>query len=147
MTMRPALSTLEKRQHLRYPALDGMIVALNPKAEILGQMIDIGLGGLSFRYIDPEVETPPSNELLIVLNKPRFFIENIPYRKVTDQELPNEFIFSAVSVRKMGVKFGDLSPTQRTQIEDLILYCSIINSSVKRQLDAAEKSREMIHQL
>ena len=137
----------EKRQHMRYPALDGAIVALNPKAEILGQIIDIGLGGLSFRYIDTEVETPTSKELLILLNKPRFFLENLPYRTVTDKELPNEFIFSAVSVRRMGVEFGDLSDAQRTQLEDFILYCSISNSSVKRQLDAAGESLEMIRRL
>ena len=142
--MLPAAATLERRQYARYPALDGIIVALNPNADILGQMIDIGLGGLSFRYIETEIETPPSKELLILLNRPRFYLENIPYRTVTDQELPNEFIISAVSVRRMGVEFGNLTPAQRTQIEDLILYCSILNSSIKRQLDAAEKSREMI---
>lgn len=145
--MLPAMSTLEKRRYQRYPALDGVIVALNPKAEILGQMIDIGLGGLSFRYIDTDVETPPSKDLLILLNKPRFYLENLPYRAVTDYELPNEFIFSAVSVRRMGVEFGNLTSAQRTQLEDFILYCSIINSSVKRKLDAAGKSREMIRQL
>ena len=142
-----AVSSHEKRQHMRYPALDGAIVALNPKAEILGQIIDIGLGGLSFRYIDTEVESPPSEELLILQNKPRFFLENIPYRTVTDKELPNEFIFSAVSVRRMGVEFGNLTDTQRTQLEDFILYCSISNSSVKRQLDAAGESLEMIRRL
>ena len=145
--MLPAMSTLEKRRFLRYPALDGVIVALNPKAEILGQMIDIGMGGLSFRYIDPEVEPPPSNELLILLNKPRFYLENLAFRTVTDCELPNEYIFSAVSVRRMGVEFGSLTPAQRTQLEDFILYCSIINSSVKRQIDAAGKSLELIRHL
>jgi hypothetical protein len=145
--MLPAMSTLEKRRHLRYPALDGVIVALNPKAEILGQMIDIGLGGLSFRYIDTEVEAPPSNELLILLNKPRFYLQNLPFRTVTDQELPNEFIFSAVSVRRMGVAFGPLTSAQRTQLEDFILYCSIINSPLKRQIDAAGESRELIRRL
>lgn len=145
--MLPAMSTHERRRHLRYPALDGVIVALNPKADILGQMIDIGLGGLSFRYIDAEVETTPSNQLLILLNKPRFYLENIPYRTVADHELPNEFIFSAVSVRRMGVEFGDLTSAQRTQLEDFILYCSIINSSIKRQLDATGESLEMIRRL
>ena len=47
----------------------------------------------------------------------------------------------------MGVEFGDLTPAQRTQLEDFILYCSIINSSVKRQLDATGESLEMIRRL
>ena len=145
--MLPAPSIIEKRRHLRYPALDGVIVALNPKAEILGQMIDIGLGGLSFRYIDTEVAAPPSDELLILLNKPRFYLENLPFRTVTDFELPNEFIFSTVSIRRMGIAFGDLTSKQRTQLEDFILYCSIINSSVKRQIDAAGESLELIRSL
>ena len=145
--MLPAMSPLEKRRHVRYPALDGVIVALNPKAEILGQMIDVGLGGLSFRYIEPEIDPSPSHELLILLNKPRFYLQSLPYRMVNDYELPNEFIFSAVTVRRMGVEFGNLTAAQRTQLEDFILYCSIINSPLKRQIDAAGQSREMIRQL
>ena len=142
--MLPAISTIEKRNHLRYPAMDSVIVALNPKADILGHMIDIGLGGLSFRYVDTEVEPPPSHELLILLNKPRFYLENLPYHTVTDCELPNEFIFSAVPVRRMGVAFGELTTSQRNQLEDFILYCSIAKSSFKRKIDAAGRSLEMI---
>ena len=141
------MSTFEKRRQVRYEAMDGAIVALNPKAEILGQMIDIGLGGLSFRYIESVTDPAPSTELVILLNKPRFFMDRIPYRMVTDHELPNEFIFSAVPVRRMGVEFGDLTEAQRAQLEDFILYCSIINSSFKRQIDAAGESREMISSL
>lgn len=145
--MLPAMSTFEKRRHVRYLALDGVIVALNPKAEILGQMINIGLGGLLFQYIDTEIDPSPSHDLLILLNKPRFYLDNIPFRTVTDHELPNEFIFSAVSVRRMSVEFGDLTTAQRTQLEDFILYCSFINSSFKRQIDASGESREMIRRL
>lgn len=145
--MRDATSKDEKRRHLRYPALEGAIVALNPKAEILGQMIDIGLGGLSFRYIDTEIDPSPSDDLLILLNNPRFYLDNLPYQRVTDQLLPNEFIFSAVTVRRMGVEFGNLTDVQRTQLEDFILYCSVANSSFKRQIDAAGKSLEKIRSL
>ena len=145
--MLKAMSTSEKRRHLRYPALEGAIVALNPKVEILGQMIDIGLGGLSFRYIDTEIDPSPSDDLLILLNKPRFYLDNLPYQLVTDQHLPNEFTFSAVTVRRMGVEFGDLTDVQRSQLEDFILYCSIANSSFKRQIDAAGESLERIRNL
>ena len=110
-------------------------------------MIDIGLGGLSFRYIDTDIDPSPSDDLLILLNKPRFYLDHLPYQLVTDNHLPNEFIFSAVTVRRMGVEFGDLTATQRTQLEDFILFCSIVNSSFKRQFDATGESLEMIRSL
>ena len=129
--MLPAMSTIEKRRQVRYPALDGTIVALNPKAEILGQMIDIGPGGLSFRYIESVIDPAPTTELVILLDKPRFYLDKLPYRKANDYEMPSEFIFSVIPVRRMGVEFGDLTAAQRKQLENFISVCSANNASVK----------------
>ena len=117
----------DRRRYVRYPAMDSAIVALKPHAEILGQMIDISLTGLSFRYIDTDTVKSPSSQLIILMPKPRFFLDGIPFRSVSDFELKSEFSFSTIPVRRRCVAFGKLDSHQQTRLEDFILFCSIMN--------------------
>lgn len=137
----------EQRQHTRFPAIEGVIVALKPHAEILGQMIDISLSGLSFQYIDSALalKQSPSSELMILLTKPRFFLDRIPYRTVADFELANEFSFSSIPIRRRCVEFEVMSLDKRSQLEDFILYCSMMNSTIKRKIDFAHQAFEVMH--
>ena len=118
----------EKRLLMRYPALDGVVVAVKPYTEILGYMIDISLGGLSFRYIGASSEKDTSTELTILVSKPRLCLDRIPFRTVADFELPVEFSFSSIRTRRRCVKFGRMSLLQRHGIEKLVLTCSHLES-------------------
>jgi hypothetical protein len=142
-----AKEKLEQRRHARFPALEGVIVALKPHAEILGQMIDISLSGLSFQYIDSTLALKQSRsaELMILLTKPRFSIDRIPYHTIADFELANEFSFSSIPLRRRCVEFGVMSLDKRSQLEDFILYCSMMNSTVKREMDFAHQAFEVMH--
>ena len=82
---------IEKRKHQRFTTEEPIIVALMPQAEILGHLIDIGMGGLAFRYIDAVITEAPAVDLLILKPKPRVYLERIPFRVVADQALPREF--------------------------------------------------------
>jgi hypothetical protein len=117
---------MEQRTHKRYPGVEGAIVAVRPRAEILGQMIDVGLGGLSFQYIDSAIDESPSDELTILMSAPRLYLDRVPYRTVADFPLPQEFSFSSIPLRRRCVAFGHLSPAKRDGIKQLILYCSLI---------------------
>ena len=44
--------TIERRRHKRYKAVEGAYAAISPHSHKLGQVIDISMGGLSFKYID-----------------------------------------------------------------------------------------------
>jgi hypothetical protein len=111
----------EKRNYPRYPMPDGVIVTLKPNAEILGQLLDIGPGGLAFRYVELGTAVPePDAELVILQPRPRIYLEGIPFRTVSDVAVPNEFSFSALSIRRHSVAFGTLSDSQRKQLERLI---------------------------
>jgi hypothetical protein len=113
--------SFEKRNYPRYPMPDGVIVTLKPNAEILGQLLDIGPGGLAFRYVEMgAAATEQDAELVILQTRPRIYLEGIPFRTVSDVALPNEFSFSALSIRRRSVAFGNLSGTQRKQLEQLI---------------------------
>ena len=117
----------DQRKFARYPAMQGTIVALQPSAEILGQMIDISLRGLSFRYIDTGSTDDNSCELVILMAKPQFHLDRLPFRSVADFELPNEFSFSTIPVRRRCISFKPLNPTQQTKLEDFIQFCSIMS--------------------
>ena len=117
----------DRRRNVRYSAMDSAIVALKPHAEILGQMIDISLNGLSFRYIDTDKVKSPSSQLIILMPKQRFFLDRIPFRSVSDFELKSEFSFSTIPVRRRCVDFGKLDSHQQARLDDFILFCSIMN--------------------
>ena len=113
---------------MRYPAMDGVVVAVRPHTEILGYMIDVSLGGLSFRYIDSSLDEKSSSELTILVSAPRLCLDRIPYRTVNDFALPAEFSFSSIRIRRRCVEFGQLNVQQRHALEELILTCSHLNT-------------------
>ena len=116
---------IEKRQIIRYPAIDGVVVAVRPYTDIHGYMIDLSLAGLSFRYIDSILDPKSSSELTILVPSARLHLDRIPYRTVADFSLPAEFAFSSIRTRRRCVEFGRLDAQQRHAIEKLILTCSI----------------------
>ena len=44
--------TVERRKNKRYKAVEGAYAAISPNSHKLGQIIDISMGGLAFKYID-----------------------------------------------------------------------------------------------
>ena len=113
--------TITSRKYERYSAREGAIVALKPQANILGQMIDIGMGGLSFRYI--ECHEPPgySDELVILMASQHFFLDKVPFKAVSDIEIENNISFSSIKMRRCSVEFGHLNLQQAASIENFIL--------------------------
>lgn len=115
----------EKRKIIRYPVIDGVVVAVRPYTEIHGYMIDLSLSGLSFRYIDSSPIQKPSSELTILVSSAQLHLDHIPYRTVADFSLPAEFAFSSIRTRRRCVEFGRLDAQQLIAVEKLILTCSI----------------------
>jgi hypothetical protein len=124
MTSVMVSAQMDRRRHPRYPSIDGVIVALMPQADILGQMIDISPGGLSFCYIDSVFEEHPSSELIILVSRPQLCFDKLAYQTVADFPVPNEFSFSSIPVRRRCVRFTHLHEEQSAQIEWFILACS-----------------------
>jgi len=110
-----------KRKFERFKAKSGSIVAIRPIPELLGEMIDIGFGGLSFRYIQSEITPQDSAELIILLPKRTFFMDKIPCRPVSDIQLYSDNSFSTLPMRRCSIAFGPLSTSQQSQLEHFIL--------------------------
>ena len=112
----------DKRKFDRFEAKSGTIVAIRPIPELLGELIDIGFGGLSFKYIQSEITPQESAELIILLPNRTFFLDRIPCRPVSDIQLHSDNSFSSLPMRRCSLAFGPLETFQLAQLEHFIRH-------------------------
>lgn len=118
---------VEQRRHKRYQVPTGLFVALGPNDTILGQILDISMGGLAFRYLDSKKPTDCSY-LNIFLIEHDFCLGNVPITSVSDYEIDNTVVCKIVdgvplscrAMKRSSVQFGELTYHQRYQIEGFI---------------------------
>ena len=124
--------TVERRKHKRYKAVEGAYAAISPNSHKLGQVIDISMGGLSFKYIDTtsddvDFEQPP--EETIFLSSMGYYVGDLPFKTISDYEITNAPSFSSMKIRKRHVQFADLS---FKQLFDLDYY---LRNNVSEQFE------------
>jgi hypothetical protein len=104
----------EQRQNKRFQVPRDAFAALRPDYVKVGQIINISMGGLEFRYLGSEV---PSNgsELDIFLAGRTFYLYKVPFETVWDL-VTN----SSVNMKLCGLQFKDLTPHQIAQLEYFI---------------------------
>jgi hypothetical protein len=110
----------ERRLQKRFKAEEGAFAALVDQESRLGQIKDISLRGLSFRYIDSQEKLENACELKIILGKRGLFLDKVPFKKVSDFEIESEFSFSTIKMRQIGLEFGVLSVEQKRQLQRFI---------------------------
>jgi len=104
--------TIERRKHKRYKAVEGAYAAISPNSHKLGQVIDISMGGLSFKYIDTttdDADFEQSPEESIFLSSMGYYVGDLPFKTISDYEITNAPSFSSMKIRKRHVQFTDLS--------------------------------------
>jgi hypothetical protein len=108
----------ERRTHKRFPAKERALVSLRSDAYgmLLYHLIEISNGGLSFRYLREDVLINGSSELSIVIED-NYYMTEIPVETVSDSPLVNSYI----PFRRRGLRFGELSPMQKSQLNDFIM--------------------------
>ncbi len=98
--------TIERRKHKRYKAVEGAYAAISPNSQKLGQIIDVSMGGLSFKYIDTssnDAERERSRDESIFLSSMGYYVGDLPFKTVSDYEVTNAPSFSSMKVRKMSL--------------------------------------------
>ena len=111
----------DRRRKKRYKVKEGAYAALINHNNQLGQIKDISLVGLSFRYIDNDEKINPGSELKIILAGSGLVMEKLPYWPVSDFEIDSHYTFSSVKMRQVRLAFGDLTPQQLSQLDYFIL--------------------------
>ena len=115
----------ERRQQKRFIAEEGAFAALVDQESRLGQIKDISLQGLSFRYIDSQEKLEKADELRIILGHQGLYLDRVPFIKISDFEIESEFRFSTIKMRQIGLKFGELTPQQKLRLDQFIKHHTI----------------------
>lgn len=110
----------ERRQQKRFKAQEGAFAALVDQESRLGQIKDISLNGLSFRYIDSHAKLKNASELKIIIGNRGLYLDKVPFKIISDFEIESEFSFSKVNMRQIGLAFGELTPGQRNRLDRFI---------------------------
>jgi len=113
----------EKRKHRRFPVCDGAFAVIIPKPCLIGQILDICMGGLCLQYL-PNGSHPLSAHLDIFLSNQRFYIKGIPFKIISDRLCESQFSFSLLSVYRCGVQFLHLTDSQIIALIRFIKTCT-----------------------
>lgn len=127
---------VERRKNKRYKAKEGAYAAISPHSRRLGQIIDISMGGLSFKYIDNNDEKSENPERSIFLSSLGYYVGELPFQTIEDYEITNYPSFSSMKLRKRRVKFTDLS---FKQLFDLDFY---LRNNVMESMEDGSKMPE-----
>jgi hypothetical protein len=111
----------ERRRKKRYRVKEGAYAALINNDNRLGQIRDISLVGLSFRYIASDERSYPDGVLKIILAGSGLFMDNLPCKPVSDFEVENDYAFSSLKMRQIHLAFGDLTQHQLSMLDHFIL--------------------------
>lgn len=113
---------VERRKNRRFQVHRGRLAVLTPRwphSTTVGDILDIGTGGLAFRYVADEVASNGSCELTLACTKPLFFLCKLPIRAVSDLAMTKTASGSMVP-RRLGLQFGELTHDQMSQLDSFI---------------------------
>jgi len=121
--------SVERRKHKRFQVPAGSFVAVGPRSTILGEIIDVSIGGLAFHYIDKE--SLNRSHLDMFFTEHDLFLPDVPFKTVSDLEIKvfcriiegahSRFII----MRRYGGQFEDLTQSQTSQLECLSRNCTM----------------------
>lgn len=106
----------EQRQYARFhvPGEMGYAVVKRGwlRSPMIGDIVDIGMGGMSFRYIAGGKSLSKPSHLDILLTDGSFHLDGMPLDTFSwDLEMEGERS-SGFTTKRCGVKFGDLTDKQ-----------------------------------
>jgi hypothetical protein len=110
----------ERRENKRFHASTGAFAVLGPNSTKVGRVIDISLSGLAFRHVDKEEPLNGLNELDVFMIDDEFHVNNIPFEAVSHYEIINEGPLALIRTKQSSLRFGELTPSQRSQLEYFI---------------------------
>jgi hypothetical protein len=125
--MIPKKEIVDQRKHKRYQVPTNSYISLGSDDFVLGQIIDISMGGIAFRYMGSE-KLPDESHLDIFLTEDDLCLGKVPFKIVSDYEIPNTVLCktadpippSCRTMRRSGLQFGELKSDQKSELESFI---------------------------
>lgn len=126
--LRERRNSPDQRRHQRYRVKELFFVRLRSErsglrsesSEDVGQLLDIGWGGLALRsFSDAQ---PPSRyrDLDVFLSGGGFFLRNVPFRTASETFRTGRSPLSTVMLRHMGLAFTRLTLEQQQKLDHLL---------------------------
>jgi hypothetical protein len=109
----------EHRKHKRFQVPGGVFVGFGPRANKVGQIVDVSMGGLAYRYVGCE-ESSDGSHLDIFVTDNDFYLGAVPFKTVCDLQVAGRAASSPMTMRRCGVRFGKLTGKQNAQLEYFI---------------------------
>ncbi|MCF8067681.1 MAG: PilZ domain-containing protein [Desulfobacterales bacterium] len=110
----------ERRQYERLQAKEGAFAVERKPSNILGQVIDISEGGLSFLYIDNGLAPEKTSKIGIYFSGEKFYFDEVNVENISDSPMLNKSPFTPFCLRRRSVKFGAISDDQALGLEKFI---------------------------
>jgi hypothetical protein len=83
------------------------------------------MGGLSFLYISCEERSEQSLVLDILIADSGFYLENIPFKNISDVEMDDGFEFNSFKMRLNRVQFERLEPAAFMKLKHFVENYSV----------------------
>lgn len=109
---------VDRRRHTRFWVPKYAFAALAPDYTKVGQITNLSIGGLAFRYLDSGGPSKPL-ELDIFLAGRTFFLYKLPFEFVWELRT-DEVHFNSTVTKMTGLQFGDLTPHQISELNSFI---------------------------
>jgi hypothetical protein len=111
-------SLLGRRKHTRYKVKGGVLISPVARDRKYWKMLDVSMGGASFRYI-PYEDMGSFEKIDIVTKNLAFELEGIPFKVISDCNLADG-LSSFPKLRRCGVEFGSLARFQNSLLAEFI---------------------------
>jgi hypothetical protein len=110
---------VERRKYNRFQVPFGVFLSFGPDDSRLGEIIDVSMSGLAYRYLATEEKPNPARRLNIFFAEHDPYMNDVPFETVSDFRTLH-IPFTPVSVRRSGVRFGELTESQVSRLEHFI---------------------------
>ena len=105
---------------MRFSVEEGALAVLGNPFTTVGQIIDISMGGLAFRYTARKKVPREPTRLDIVSPEGLCFLEGFLCETIYDFETDDTMPFTSLVQRRRGLRFDNLTPGQRSQLRHFI---------------------------
>ncbi len=136
---------VERRKYKRFQVHSGAYASLRPSVTYVGRIIDIGLDGLAFEYVDGEEPSGRPNELEIFVTDSDLHLKGLPCQKIYNLTI-YESPFSALSRQRCGVQFGKLTLHQKAQLAYFIEHHAIGGKSLRTKSIFDDQRTDTTHE-
>ena len=112
--------SIERRRYKRFQVPVDACVALRSEYVEVGQVIDIGMGGLAFRFVPREGWPNGAVALDIFMANRSYCLCQVPFKTISEFKITDEDQTCGITVKRGSVKFGKLTRDQRSHLKYFI---------------------------